>query len=144
MKMMNRRVGRILIEELIRAMAIFGVLAFGAVPIAHYGIGIRADIVLLGALVLSVASFPVMVLLRLKTGREFKVTSRRGWIVAGTVYVISLFAISTVLFSKDRHPRRWIQLLVGILLVGAFTWRAIRAGRSASKEESGESDTRRQ
>ena len=139
---MNQRIRRILIEELIRAMAIFGVLAFGAVPIAHHGIGIRADIVLLGALALSVASFPVMVLLRLKTGREFKVTSRRGWIVAGTVYVISLFAISTVLFIfKDGSSRRWVQLLVDILLVGAFTWRAIRAGRSASKDDFGDSDT---
>jgi len=139
---MNRRIRRVLIEELIRAMAIFGVLAFGAVPIAHYGIGIRADIALLGALGLSVASFPVMVLLRLKTGREFKVTSRRGWIVAGTVYVISLFAISTVLFIfKDGSSRRWVQLLVDILLVGAFTWRAIRAGRSASKDDFGDSDT---
>lgn len=139
--MMDKRLSRLLIEELIRAMAISGILMYGAVPIAHHGIGIRADIALLGALGLSAVSFPVMVLLRLRTGREYKITSRRGWIAAGVVNVVVLLAVSTVLFVKDRNPRRWMQLLVGILLVGALTWWAIRAGPAALKDDSGGKDT---
>lgn len=138
---MDKKLGRLLIEELIRAMAILGILMYGAVPIAHHGIGIRADIALLGALGLSAVSFPVMVLLRLRTGREYKITSRRGWIAAGVVNVVLLLTVSTMLFVKDRNPRRWMQLLVGILLVGALTWWAIRASSAAPKDDSGGKDT---
>jgi len=76
----------ILSEETIRAMAVFGVLAFGVVPLAH-GRGIEGGAASLGAVGIAVLGFVLLVPLRWKTGRELKIRS-------------------TTVMDSERHSRR--------------------------------------
>jgi hypothetical protein len=83
--MKRRKVMRILLEEALRAMAVFGVLLFSGVAYLTSQLGMPAGTTLLGALGIAFLGFVLFVPLRLKTGREFKVTSRRGKIALAIV-----------------------------------------------------------
>ncbi|MBC8248373.1 MAG: hypothetical protein H8E90_01740 [Anaerolineales bacterium] len=122
--MKRRKVMRILFEEALRAMAVFGVLVFsGMVPLANQ-LGVPAGTTLLGALGIAFGGFVLFVSLRLKTGREFKVTSRRGRIALAVVLVgiMILADLAVHLTVAPEAPWTWWKILGVILIAALFTW----------------------
>ena len=117
----------ILMEETIRAMAVFGVLAFGVVPLA-YRLGMQGGAALLGALGIAFGGCVLFVLLRLKTGRELKVRSRRGWIASAAVGVgiVILVDLASYLVVGPDATRPWWHILAAILIAALFTWLNMR------------------
>ena len=114
------KVIRILIEEAIRAMALFGVLFFGGVVHLVRLFNVPAGPALLGALGFALLGFVVFVAMRLKTGREFKVASRRGVIILGALIVFEMLLLQAVHVMLDPEARwEWWKLL-GIIGVAAF------------------------
>ena len=118
-----RKEFRIITEEAIRTMAIFGVLLFGAGPLARR-LGVPAGTGLLAALVLAVLAFLFLVPLRMKTGWEIKVASRRGWIVLGVVGgggIIVLKLVYDLAFGNE-SPWSWPRTLVVLLMAAVWAW----------------------
>ena len=117
----------ILLEETIRAMAVFGVLAFGVVPLA-YRLGMQGGAALLGALGIAFLGFVLFVPLRLKTGREFKVASRRGWIGLGVagIGIMILVNLAGYLTIGPEATRPWWRILAAILIAALFSWLNVR------------------
>ncbi len=127
------KVFRIITEEAIRTMAIFGVLLFGVVPLAHR-LGVPAGTALLAALVLAVLAFVFLVPLRLKTGWEIKVASRRGWIVLGVVGgggIIVLKLVYDLAFGNE-SPWSWPRTLVVLLMTAVWTWVGARWSKESN------------
>jgi hypothetical protein len=121
--MKHRDVGRILLEEAIRAMALLGMLLFGAVAPLLWLFDVPTRPVLLGALALTVLGFVVFLVLRLKTEREFKVKSRRGTIIVGTVPVFYIVLVETlaVVLGPQTHWRWW-RVAAAVAVAALFTW----------------------
>jgi len=121
--MKGNKATRILLEETIRAMAVFGVFAFGVVPLA-YRLGVQGGAALLGALGIAFFGFVLFVPLRLKTGREFKVASRRGWISLGVVAVgiMILVNLASYLTIGPEATWPWWRILPAILIAAIFVW----------------------
>ena len=112
----------ILLEETIRAMAVFGVFAFGVVPLA-YRLGMQGGAALLGALGMAFLGFALFVPLRLKTGRELKVRSRRGWIASAAVGVgiVVLVDLASYLVVGPQATGPWWHILAAILIAALLT-----------------------
>lgn len=117
----------ILLEETIRAVAVFGVLAFGVVPLA-YRLGMQGGAALLGALGVAFMGFVLLVPLRLKTGRQLKVRSRRGWIVsaAGGVGIVILINLASHMTIGPEAAWPWWHILAAMLMAASFTWLNVR------------------
>ncbi|MFW6135944.1 MAG: hypothetical protein ACOC7N_03890 [Chloroflexota bacterium] len=121
--MRRREVAWILLEEAIRAMALFGVLVFGVVVHIVRLFDVPAGPALLGALGLALLGFVLFVTLRLKTGREFKVKSRRGTIILGALlvfYIVLVGALAVMLGPQMRW--RWWRVAAAIGVPALFTW----------------------
>jgi hypothetical protein len=118
--MKRRKVMRILFEEALRAMAVFGVLLFSGVAYLARQVGMPADTTLLGALGIAFLGFVLFVPLRLKTGREFKVTSRRGKIALAAVLVGVMVLVDLTVHPEA--PWTWWQILGAIFIAVLFTW----------------------
>ena len=121
--MRRREVAWILLEEAIRAMALFGMLVFGAVAPLLRLFDAPIGPALLGALTLTVLGFAVFLTLRLKTGREFKVKSRRGTIILGALlvfYIVLVGALYVILGPETRW--RWWRVAAAIAVAALFTW----------------------
>ena len=114
---------RILIEETIRAMALFGVLFFSGVVHLVRLFDVPAGQALLGALGLALLGFAVFVAMRLKTGREFKVASRRGLIILGALIVFEMLLLQAIHVMLDPEARwEWWKLLGIIGVTAFFAW----------------------
>ncbi len=118
--MKHHQVARILLEEAIRAMALFGVLLFGIVVHVVRLFDVPAGPALLGALGLALLGFVVLVAGRLETGRELKVRSQRGAIIVGVVAVVAMGLIEAahMLISPEMSWRWW--RIVGAIGVAAL------------------------
>ncbi len=115
------RVMRILIEEAVRAMAVFGFLYFSGIAHLLHQFTLPAPQAIFAILGLACLSFVVLVPLRLTTGRAFKVASRRGWFIVGaavTVLTISLDLVVHLMIDPEA-PWFWWRAL-GAMVVGAF------------------------
>ena len=115
-------------------MAVFGVLYFcGVVHLAHQ-FGMPVGVALLGALGVAFLGFVLFVPLRLKTGREFKVTSRRGWITLSVVVVgiMILVDLAVHLTVDPKSPWTWWRILGAMLVAALFTWLNARIGGTES------------
>ena len=125
--MKGNKLATILLEETLRAMAVFGVLLFGVFPLA-YRLGMEGSAALLGALGIAFLGFVLFVPLRLKTGREFKVASRRGWITLGVVGVGIMILLNLASYSMVGPEATWAwwRILTGIFIVALFVWLNVR------------------
>jgi hypothetical protein len=121
--MKRKKVMRILFEEALRAMAVFGTLLFSGVLYLAHQLGMPAGTTLLGALGIAFLGFVLFVPLRLKTGREFKVTSRLGRIAFAAVLVGVMILVNLVhLTVYSEALWTWWQILGTILIAALFTW----------------------
>lgn len=121
--MKHREVARVLLDEAIRAMALFGMLLFGVVAPLLRLFDVPMGPALLGALGLALLGFIVFTILRLKTGREFKVKSRRRTIIVGAVlvfYIVLMEALNVMLGPQMRW--RWWRVAAAIAVAALFTW----------------------
>lgn len=127
------KVAEILLEEAIRAMALFGVLLFGVVVHLVRLFDVPAGPALLGALGLALLGFALFVVLRLKTGREFKVRSRVGAIIVGVVAVVAMGLIKAIhVLISPEASWRWWRIVGAILIAALFTWFSARIARRNS------------
>jgi hypothetical protein len=121
--MKRREVAWILLEEAIRAMALFGMLVFGVVVHVVRLFDMPAGPALLGAFSTALLGFVVLVAARLETGREFKVRSRRGAVAVGVVAVVAMGLIEAVrLLTSPEASWRWWRIVGAILIAVLFTW----------------------
>jgi hypothetical protein len=121
--MKRRKVTRILFEEALRAMAVFGTLLFSGLLYLAHQLGMPVGTTLLGALGIAFLGFVLFVPLRLKTGREFKVTSRRGKIALAAVLVGVMVLVNLVhLTVYFKALWTWWQILGVILIAVLFMW----------------------
>jgi len=121
--MKPRDVVWVLLEEAIRAMALFGTLVFGVVGPLLRLFDVPIEPALSGALALTVLGFAVFLSLRLKTGREFKVKSRRGTIILGALLVFYIVLLETLYVTLGPQMRwRWWRVAAAIGVAALFTW----------------------
>lgn len=121
--MKRREVAWILLEEAIRAMALFGILVFGVVGPLLRLFDVPIEPALLGALALTVLGFAVFLTLRLKTGREFKVKSQRGAIILGALLVFYIVLLETLYVMVGPQMRwRWWRVAAAIGFAAVVTW----------------------
>jgi hypothetical protein len=119
----RREVVWLVLEEAIRAMALFGVLLFGVVVHVVRLFDAPAGPALLGALGLAVLGFVVFTVLRLKTGREFKVRSRRGTIIVAAVLVFYIILGETLAMMLGPQTQwRWWRVAAAIAVAALFAW----------------------
>jgi hypothetical protein len=88
--MKQRRIGPILIEEALQAIAIFAILFLGGtVPLVRL-FGVRFWPALLGRLTITLMAFFVLTAARLTTGRDLKVQSRRKALIIAVAAIIGI------------------------------------------------------
>lgn len=76
---------QILMEEAIRAMAIFGIILFGVVPLANAFVPDGAVSIFTVLLPLLIVAFLLFTIVRRQTGRRFQLSSRRGWLLWASI-----------------------------------------------------------
>lgn len=107
----------IVIEELIRTMALVGMVMYGVLPIAYL---LDADIARVSTIAFPIAllSFPVTLAIRIRTGSDLKIHTRRGWIIFSAISLIPVVIIS--LLSLFTGYRTLNQIIIRIVIGGLF------------------------
>jgi hypothetical protein len=112
----------IFIEELIRTMAIVGIVMFGVLPIANI---FNADLITVAliAFPLALLSFPVMLFIRTRTEKDFKIRSKRGLKLLSFIsYIIFVALVVLRLSTGHISPSQMIiRIVVGGLITLALT-----------------------
>jgi hypothetical protein len=90
-----RNVVRVLREETLRAIAVFGFLFLGGASylVRLFGVGFRPA--LLGSLAIALLGLVALTVARLKTGREFKVQSYRKAIIGAAIAILGISLLLT-------------------------------------------------
>jgi len=107
----------VVIEELIRTMAAVGMVMYGVLPIAYL---LEADIttVSLVAFPLALLIFPITLTIRIRTGRDLKIHTKRGRYIFTFISLIPVLIIfSLSLFTGHESLN---QLVTRIVLAGLF------------------------
>lgn len=120
---MSNSLKTILLEEAIRLMALIGIVIFGVFPVA-YTLGADMSKVAKVTLPIPFLIFPIIVGVRVRTGRKFRVGTKRGWrIMTITVYLLSI--VLATLLAINLHvtvSKLIIWITVSGLMTGLIAW----------------------
>ncbi|MFO8035409.1 MAG: hypothetical protein R6U57_02120 [Anaerolineales bacterium] len=107
----------IVIEELIRTMALLGMVMYGVLPIAYL---LNADIARVSIIAFPIAllSFPVTLAIRIRTGSDLKIHTKRGWYIFIFISFIPVLIISSLSLLTGYESLN--QLVTRIFLAGLF------------------------
>lgn len=105
-------------EEAIRAMAIFGLIIFGAMPLANAFAPNGVPTIFTVLLPLPIVAFVLFTLLRHQTGRRFAFSSQRGWLLWGSLAAGVLpIAMALLLFIGGKATvSQTLMALIAILV----------------------------
>ena len=107
----------VVIEELIRTMAAVGMVMYGVLPIA-YLLDANITTVSLVAFPLALLTFPITLTIRIRTGRDIKIHTKRGWYIFIFISLIPVLIISSLSLLTGYESLN--QLVTRIFLAGLF------------------------
>lgn len=87
---------KLLVEEAIRTMALVGVVLFGVLPLAVVLYNLDPAVVLRYALPVPFLLFPILVVIRSRTGYELMITTRRQWNILCSVLFLNVMGTDLV------------------------------------------------
>jgi len=113
----------ILLEEAIRLMALIGLVIFGAFP-AVSALGVDKVKAAMVTFPIPFLIFPIVVWVRVKTGRKFQVTTRRGWLIMTITAFLLSIALATLL-TVNLHvtvSKLMVWIAASGLMTGLIAW----------------------
>lgn len=111
------KIKQILVEEFLRALAI-GWGALLILGLVYRDLGLNSEAVLLISISLGLVSLVFFTILRKRTNKSYKVTTRRGWVVLGVIVGILVLLITIVSIALQGYDaNKLIGLLAAIALI---------------------------
>lgn len=111
------KIKNILVEEFLRALAI-GWGALLVLGLAYREVGLTSEAVLLISISLGLFSMVFFIILRKRTNKSYKVTTRRGWVVLGVIVGIVVLLITVLNIALQGYDaNKLIGLFAAIALI---------------------------
>jgi phosphatidylserine synthase len=111
------KIKNILVEEFLRALAI-GWGALLVLGLVYQDLGLTSEGVLIFSISLGLVSLVFFTILRKRTNKSYKVTTRRGWVVLGVIVGIVVLLITIVnIVLQGYDANKLIGLLAAIALI---------------------------